>query len=53
MKRKKQIKKRNNSSRPIVTTTAMKQRQNPKHTKKIGDVIVTIPCFGKSRSRSL
>lgn len=52
MKRKKQLKKRNISPSPIVTTTAMKQRQNHKHTKKIGDVIVTIPCFGKSRSRS-
>lgn len=51
MRRKKQLKKRNSPS-PIVTTTAMKQRQNHKHTKKIGDVIVTIPCFGKSRSRS-
>jgi len=52
MRRKKQLKKRNNSPSPIVTTTAMKQRQNHKHTKKIGDVVVAIPCFGKSRSRS-
>jgi hypothetical protein len=52
MKHKKHLKKRNNSPSPIVTTTAMKQRQNHKHIKKIGDVIVTIPCFGKSRSRS-
>ena len=52
MRCKKQSKKRNNTPSPIVTTTAMKQRQKHKHTKKIGDVIVTIPCFGKSRSRS-
>jgi len=37
---------------PVVMTTAMKQRQRFKRTKKIGDVTVTIPCFGKSRSRS-
>lgn len=52
MRCKKQSKKRNDNPIPIVTTTAMKQRQNHTHTKKIGDVIVTIPCFGKSRSRS-
>lgn len=40
------------TSTGIVTTTAMKQRQAFKRTKKIGDVTVTIPCFGKSRSRS-
>lgn len=40
------------STETIVTTTAMKQRQAFKRTKKIGGVTVTIPCFGKSRSRS-